>query len=107
VAPANLALQRLVGFDPLLEENSYDVKIDVSWKRGTPPLEVVELFSLAADGDGCITRNDYCEDGNLAIHVRDYIPSAQLKTGRLRDPSRPRCSTPAAAISALRSTTRR
>jgi GntR family transcriptional regulator len=86
VAPANLALQRLVGFDRLLDEKGYDVEIDVSWTRGTPPLDVVEFFSLGADEECCITRKDYYADGNLAIHIRDYIPWSQLKTGRLRDP---------------------
>jgi GntR family transcriptional regulator len=86
VAPANLALQRLVGFDRLLEEKGYDVRIDVSWTRGTPPPEVAELFSLGADEDSCITNKEYYGDGRLAIHIRDYIPWSQLKTERLRDP---------------------
>src|SRR3954451_12524123 len=40
VEPANLALQRLVGFDRLLEEKGHDVKIDVSWERGAPPADI-------------------------------------------------------------------
>lgn len=86
VAPANLALQRLVGFDRLLEEKGYDVKIDVSWTRRAPPPEVAEVFSLSADEDYCMTRKDYHADGRLAIHIRDYIPWSQLNTVRLRDP---------------------
>lgn len=86
VAPASLALQRLVGFDRLLEEKGHVVKIDVSWTRGQAPAEVATLFGLADSEECCITRKDYYADGFLAIHIRDYIPWAQLKTSRLRDP---------------------
>jgi len=86
VAPANLALQRLVGFDRLLQEKGYDVKIDASWERGTPPTEATEVFGLNRDEDCCITRKDYFADGRLAIHIRDYIPWSRLNTERLRDP---------------------
>jgi GntR family transcriptional regulator len=86
VAPANLALQRLVGFDRLLEEKGYDVEIDVSWERGVPPVEFAEIFGLAQDDEYCITHKDYRADGHLAIHIRDYIPWSQLRTERLRDP---------------------
>lgn len=85
VAPANLAVQRLVGFDRLLKEKGYDVKIDVGWTRGTPPGKIAELFSMAADEDCCMTNKEYYADGRLAIHIRDYIPWLQLNTGRLRD----------------------
>jgi GntR family transcriptional regulator len=86
VAPANLAIQRLVGFDRLLEEKGYDVKIDVSWTRGAPPAEVAEAFELDGNEDYCITRKDYVADGRLAIHINDYIPWSQLNSVRLRDP---------------------
>lgn len=86
VAPANLALQRLVGFDRLLEEKGHDVKIDLSWARGSAPPDVTEVFDMADPNDYCITRKDYYADGRLAIHIRDYIPWSELKTSRLRDP---------------------
>jgi GntR family transcriptional regulator len=89
VAPANLALQRLVGFDRLLEEKGYDVDTEVSWTRGTPPPEVAEIFSLAPGEDCCMTNKEYFADGRPAIHIRDYIPWSQLKTSRLRDPIPP------------------
>lgn len=89
VAPANLALQRLVGFDRLLEEKGHDVDIDVQWERGSPSAEVAGIFGLSPDEDCCITRKDYFADGKLAIHIRDYVPWSQLNTKRLRDPIPP------------------
>ncbi|MFL5840308.1 MAG: GntR family transcriptional regulator [Thermoleophilaceae bacterium] len=86
VEPANLALQRLVGFDRLLEEKGHDVKIDVSWERGAPPADIAVIFDISPEEDCCITRKDYFADGKLAIHIRDYIPWAQLNTDKLRDP---------------------
>ncbi len=86
VAPANLALQRLVGFDRLLEEKGHDVEIDMSWTRDTPPADVASLFDLDPDEDCCITRKEYFADGNLAIHIADYVPWSQLNGKRLRDP---------------------
>jgi GntR family transcriptional regulator len=85
VAPANLALQRLVGFDRLLQEKGYEVNIDATWTRATPPPEVAEVFSMSGEEECCITNKEYFADGNLAIHIRDYIPWSQLKTGRLRE----------------------
>jgi GntR family transcriptional regulator len=89
VAPANLALQRLVGFDQLLEEKGYAVETEVSWQRGPMPEEVAKLSDLDHDGDCCMTSKNYFADGRLAIHIRDYIPWAQLNTERLRDPIPP------------------
>jgi GntR family transcriptional regulator len=86
VAPANLALQRLVGFDRLLEEKGHEVEIDVAWERGAPPPDLAAIFPLQAHDECCITRKKYFADGRLAIHIRDLIPWARLKTDRLRDP---------------------
>lgn len=86
VAPANLALQRLVGFDRLLEEKGYEVEIDVTWERGPAPADVAAVFTdLDAGVDCCITCKEYLADGELAIHIRDYVPWEHL-TSRLRDP---------------------
>jgi GntR family transcriptional regulator len=37
VGPATLALQRLVGFDWLLEEKGHKVSVDQSWERTVRP----------------------------------------------------------------------
>jgi GntR family transcriptional regulator len=89
VAPASLALQRLVGFDRLLEEKGYAVETEVAWERAPVPAEIAEVFDVDAGEDCCITRKDYSADARLAIHIRDYIPWSELKTDRLRDPIPP------------------
>ncbi|MFL5837020.1 MAG: GntR family transcriptional regulator [Solirubrobacteraceae bacterium] len=80
VAPANLALQRLVGFDQLLEEKGHTVRTDVSWKSAPPPAEAQSGFSLDPTPDCCITSKAYFADDRLAIHIRDIIPWDQLVT---------------------------
>jgi GntR family transcriptional regulator len=86
VAPANLALQRLVGFDQLLEEKGYEVETEVSWEREPMPADIAQMSGLDADADCCLTDKCYYADGRLAIHIRDYIPWSQINTDRLRDP---------------------
>jgi GntR family transcriptional regulator len=86
VAPANLALQRLVGFDRLLEEKGYDVEVTVAWERAKPSAEAAALFGLDPDEDCCITSKEYLADGHLAIHIRDIVPWSQLSTESLREP---------------------
>jgi GntR family transcriptional regulator len=89
VAPANLALQRLVGFDRLLEEKGHEVRIEVEWERGEAPADLAEIFPLQADEECCVTRKRYFADGRLAIHIRDLVPWARLKDEGLRDPLPP------------------
>jgi GntR family transcriptional regulator len=86
VEPANLALQRLVGFDRLLEEKGHKVEIDIGWTRGAPSAEIAGIFGFSPDEDCCITQKEYFADGRLAIHIQDYIPWSQLNTDKLRDP---------------------
>lgn len=80
VAPANLALQRLVGFDLLLEEKGYTIRTDVSWAMKPVPPEGKEAFALDGDEDHCVTSKSYFADERLAIHIRDVIPSSSLRT---------------------------
>jgi len=83
VAPANLALQRLVGFDLLLEEKGYEIRTDVSWEKAQAPPEAQSAFALDGDEDFCVTSKAYFADGRLAIHIRDLIPWSLLRTEAL------------------------
>lgn len=83
VAPANLALQRLVGFDLLLEEKGYKIRTDVSWERAPAPPEARSTFSLEGEDDFCVTGKAYFADGRLAIQIRDLIPWSLLRTEQL------------------------
>jgi len=85
-APANLSLQRLVGFDRMLQEKGHEVVTEVSWERTAPPADVASIFVLDPGEDCCVTQKEYTADGHLAIHIRDVIPWSQLTTDRLRDP---------------------
>lgn len=82
VAPANLALQRLVGFDQLLEEQGHEVRTDVSWESARPPADA-SAFPLDGDQSCCITSKAYFADDRMAIHIRDLIPWSLLTTDDL------------------------
>ena len=74
VGPSTLALQRLVGFDWLLEEKGHKVKVDQSWKRTLPPADMVAAVRVDPDTECVLTEKIYRADAHLAIYVRDLIP---------------------------------
>jgi GntR family transcriptional regulator len=74
VGPSTLALQRLIGFDWLLEEKGHKVTVDQSWKRTKPPADMAETLGVAADEDCFLTEKLYYADSALAIYVRDLVP---------------------------------
>jgi GntR family transcriptional regulator len=79
VRPSSLGLQRLVGFDRLLEEKGYRVRVETTWKRSKTPKDVVEIFDLPADEDVLMTEKRYYADDALAIFIRDAVPWSNLK----------------------------
>jgi GntR family transcriptional regulator len=79
VRSSSLALQRMVGFDGLLREKGYDVKVELDWERGSAGEEIAEAFSLPADQDSLLTEKSYFADGGLAIYIRDAVPWSNLK----------------------------
>ena len=79
VRPSTVALQRMVGFDGLLKEKGYSVKVDIDWARGTPRPDFVEAFGMDEDQDSMLTEKSYFADGKLAIYVRDATPWENLK----------------------------
>jgi GntR family transcriptional regulator len=79
VRPSALALQRLVGFDGLLAEKGYKVRVDTTWERTAPPQDIVELFDIPADEDVLLTDKRYYADDALAIFIRDAVPWSELK----------------------------
>jgi GntR family transcriptional regulator len=74
VGPSTLALQRLVGFDWLLEEKGHKVSVDQSWERTTPPNDLVEALSVDPGEDCFMTEKLYFADEAPAIFVRDLVP---------------------------------
>jgi GntR family transcriptional regulator len=89
VRPSTLALQRLVGFDGMLEEKGYDVRVEVEATRGTVPEDIVEVFGLDADEVVLLTEKRYYADGVMAICLRDAIPASELSSAEIEEPIPP------------------
>jgi GntR family transcriptional regulator len=79
VRTSSLALQRMVGFDGLLREKGYDVKVKIDWERGPVGAEIAMAFGLPPDQDSLLTEKRYFADGALAIYIRDGVPWSNLK----------------------------
>src|SRR5262249_40988612 len=101
VGPSTLALQRLIGFDWLLEEKGHKVKVDQSWKRTPAPKDMIDLLDVPPEGDFFLTEKLYYADNALAIYVRDLVPWDQLEREPPKNPaaslfefSKRYCSTP-------------
>jgi GntR family transcriptional regulator len=101
VGPSTLALQRLIGFDWLLQEKGHKVKVDQSWKRTPAPKDMTDLLDVPPDGDFFLTEKLYYADNALAIYVRDLVPWEQLEREPPKNPaaslfefSKRYCSTP-------------
>lgn len=75
VGPSTLALQRLIGFDWLLEEKGHNVRVDQAWKRTKPPADMVAALGVDPDMESVLTEKLYHADDRLAIYVRDLIQS--------------------------------
>ena len=87
VGPSTLALQRLIGFDWLLEEKGHKVKVDQSWERTSPPADMVEALKVEAGDDCFLTEKLYYADDALAIYVRDLIPWDQIERDVPKNPA--------------------
>jgi GntR family transcriptional regulator len=85
VRPSTLALQRLVGFDGLLREKGYDVRVETSWTRRRPPADIVAEFDFDPDQDVLLTEKRYDANGDLAIYIRDALPWSELAVDELED----------------------
>jgi GntR family transcriptional regulator len=77
VGPATLGLQRMVGFDWLLRENHRDVRVDISWEIGDPPEPFADIFG--AEGECVALSKAFIADGDLALHIRDVVPTANVR----------------------------
>ena len=85
VAPASLALQRLVGFDQMLEERGHEVVANISWKRAKPSSELVRSFGIDPGADCCIMLKVYLADGQAAIQICDIVPWSHLNAKHLEE----------------------
>jgi GntR family transcriptional regulator len=77
--PSSLALQRMVGFDGLLREKGYDVRVEIAWERDKPSAESAKYFGLDPKQDSLLAEKFYFADGALAIYIRDVVPWENLR----------------------------
>ncbi len=102
IRPSALALQRLVGFDALLREKGYQIKVQVEWERAVPTADIRAMFNLAEDRECLLTLKNYVVEDRVAMMIRDVVPWETLKTddfdapvpASLFDFSRRHCHTP-------------
>jgi GntR family transcriptional regulator len=86
VSPQTLALQRLVGWDWLLEERGHAVSVEISWERRIPENAIASDLPWSPDVECLIIEKRYHADGALAIYLRDYIPVANLTSDTIEEP---------------------
>jgi GntR family transcriptional regulator len=83
VRPASLALQRLAGFDWLLEERGHEVDVDLTWRWGPADERWAGTFPVDARQECCLIEKRYRADGQLALTVSDAVPREQLAGAEL------------------------
>lgn len=98
-----LALQRLIGFDALLREKGYQIKVQIEWERAVPPDDVLSVFDIAADRTCLATLKTYLAgDRGPVMVIRDVVPWDTLTDDGFNEPvpaslfdfSRRHCKTP-------------
>ena len=87
VGPSTLALQRLIGFDWLLQEKGHKVKVDQSWKRTSPPEDMIEVLGVHDIEECFLTEKLYYADSALAIYVRDLVPWDNIERELPKNPA--------------------
>ena len=79
LTPSMVALQRLIGFGRLLEEQGYTVAMSAQvTKISTPPREVLEALDLDDRADCYEIDRSLVASGQPAIWAIDYFPASLL-----------------------------
>ncbi len=78
VRPSSLALQRMTGFDGLLEERGFEVEVDMTWDWAKPAQDLLEAFPLEPDEEYLVVEKAYRADGTLALSIIDIVPKSTL-----------------------------
>jgi GntR family transcriptional regulator len=86
IRPSALALQRLVGFDALLREKGYQIKVQIEWERAVPADDVREMFDIASDCECLLTLKNYLVYDRVAMVIRDVVPWTTLKEDDFDEP---------------------
>jgi len=79
LTPSMVALQRLIGFARLLEEQGYTVVMSAQvTKIATPPPEAIEALGLGDSADCYEIDRSLVASGRPAIWAIDYFPTSLL-----------------------------
>jgi GntR family transcriptional regulator len=78
VSRSSLALQRLTGFDWLLQERGHDVEVEVTASWATASDEAAELLRLAPGAEYFRIEKRYRADGDLALVILDAVAREQF-----------------------------
>jgi GntR family transcriptional regulator len=73
VRPSSLALQRLTGFDWLLQERGHDVEVNLTWSWATVPDDFTKAFNLDPEIECCLIEKSYMADGTNALMITDAV----------------------------------
>lgn len=86
IRPSSLALQRLVGFDALLREKNYQIKVQIEWERSIPPAETRDIFAIEPDCECLLTLKNYLVENRVRMTIRDVLPWTELKNNDFDEP---------------------
>ncbi|MGH2937169.1 MAG: GntR family transcriptional regulator [Solirubrobacterales bacterium] len=80
VRPSSLTLQRLAGFDGLLEERGFEVEVDMTWEWAKPDEGLLSAFPLDPHEEYLTVEKTYRADGTLALSIIDVVPKSSLSS---------------------------
>jgi GntR family transcriptional regulator len=83
VRPSSLTLQRLEGFDGLLEERGFGVDVDMRWAWAKLDDGLLSAFPLDPDEEYLLIEKAYRADGTLALSIIDVVPKSSLPSPEL------------------------
>lgn len=83
VRPSSLTLQRLEGFDGLLEERGFGVDVDMTWDWAKLDDALLSAFPLHPDDEYLLIEKAYRADGTLALSIIDVVPKSSLHSAEL------------------------
>lgn len=78
VSPARLGLQRLAGFEVLLQESGYSAKVEISTDYVAADDELAEHLTVATGTTCFVTKKIFYADGVPAVYVVDAVSADRL-----------------------------
>lgn len=79
VNPASLGLQRLAGFEVLLEESGYTATIDIATEVVQADSSIAENLSVPIGVDCFLIKKTFYADGAPAVYVQDAVAVSAMR----------------------------